>query len=93
MLGSGFEWYDTNQAHIVINATFRRCGVERASSSSTSSSGGAAGSSSIAADGSGCGDGVRGCGRTSSVWSLLAFSDQHVPKAPHTVHALTTAHL
>ena len=25
--GTGFEWYDTNQAHIVTNTTFRRCGV------------------------------------------------------------------
>jgi len=26
--GSGFQWYDTGQAHIVSNTTFRRCGVD-----------------------------------------------------------------
>jgi len=64
MLGSGFEWYDTNQAHIVTNARFERCGVR--------SSGGDANS--------GCGDGVTGCDARSSVWGLLTHSDEHVPE-------------
>ena len=64
MLGTGFVWYDTAQAHIVSNSTFRNCGVRTA--------GGAADD--------GCGDGARGCSAASSVWSLLAHSDQHVPE-------------
>ena len=64
MLGSGFEWYDTNQAHIVTNSTFRRCGL-RTSAHGTHD---------------GCGDGQRGCAARSSVWALLAHSDQHVPE-------------
>ena len=63
MSGRGFEWYDTGQAHILTNITFRRCGVD-------------------VNDGSnGCGDGQRGCGKLSSVWSFLTFSDEHVPES------------
>ncbi len=64
MLGSGFQWYDTAQAHIITNATFRNCGLR--------------GSTHAATDG--CGDGASGCTYTSSVWSLLAHSDQHTPE-------------
>lgn len=65
MAGSGFEWYDTNQAHIITNATFRRCGAR------TSAHGDAT---------VGCGDGVSGCSAPSSVWALLSHSDQHTPE-------------
>ena len=30
-LANGFEWYDTGQAHILTNVTFRRCGASTAS--------------------------------------------------------------
>lgn len=59
--GTAFEWYDTNQAHIVTNTTFRRCGVD-------------------ASGAGGCGDGSVGCPSTSSVWTLLTHSDEHVPE-------------
>ena len=62
--GTGFEWYDTFQAHIVTNITFRRCGAR--------------GEAHQGVDG--CGDGVTGCHATSSVWSFLTHSDEHVPE-------------
>ena len=70
MPGSGFAWYDTGQAHVVSEVTFRNCGV--------STSGGAQRSSSEISDG--CGDGVRGCHAHSSVWAMLTHSDQFVPE-------------
>ena len=59
------------QAHILTNITFRHCGV--------SAEGGAEGSPNIPR-GRGCGDGNSGCLPSSSVWSLLCFSDLHVPE-------------
>ena len=67
MGGTGFEWYDTNQAHIVSNTTFHSCGMRTTN-----------GAGSLPNDG--CGDGSTGCNRLSSVWSLLTHSDEHVPE-------------
>ena len=65
--GNGFEWYDTGQAHILTNITFRHCGVE------SSGDGALIG-------GAGCGDGTTGCDELSSVWLLLCHSDEHIPE-------------
>ncbi|KAL1498565.1 hypothetical protein AB1Y20_013884 [Prymnesium parvum] len=62
--GSGFEWYDTHQAHIVTRITFRNCGVRRAVNQPLD----------------GCGDGSSNCRATSSVWGMLTHSDEHVPE-------------
>mmetsp|Transcript_20238 Transcript_20238/g.42749 ORF Transcript_20238/g.42749 Transcript_20238/m.42749 type:complete len:1211 (-) Transcript_20238:513-4145(-) len=68
----GFEWYDTNQAHILTNITFRRCGVYEHAF---------VGPAVAPTLRRGCGDGEgKGCSRFSTTWSLLAFSDRHVPE-------------
>jgi hypothetical protein len=64
MLGTGFEWYDTDQAHIVSSVTFRKCGVQ---------------TSAISGGGCGDGL-SSGCLQRSSVWSMLTHSDRHVPE-------------
>lgn len=74
MSGNGFAWYDTNQAHIVVNTTFHSCGLRTASGQG---SGTTDGCSDDASDGSA--GGAR-CHRLSSVWSLLGHSDEHVPE-------------
>lgn len=73
--GSGFEWYDTFQAHIVSNIKFIRCGVRQANHQSTD----------------GCGDGRVGCHGRSYVWGMLAHSDTFVPEfmQVRTHHAYT----
>jgi len=65
MAGSGFEWYDTGQSHIVSRVTFRNCGVRSGDDDGEMS---------------GCGDGDKGCLPLSSVWLLLTHSDEHVPE-------------
>ena len=80
MNGHGFEWYDTNQAHIVTNTTFHSCGVRTASGQGSG-------------PGDGCGDGTSGgCHRLSSVWSLLGHSDEHgrQPSGAACPHPLTS---
>ncbi|KOO25907.1 communication mutant protein, partial [Chrysochromulina tobinii] len=65
MGGTGFIWYDTAQAHIFTNATFRRCGVRASGSGGTEV---------------GCGTGSSGCSARSSVWAFLTHSDQFAPQ-------------
>ena len=70
--GGGFRWYDTGQAHILTNVTFRRCGVNTTTD--------AAGGGATFGGGAGCGDGAVGCDELSAVWSLLCHSDEFVPE-------------
>ena len=65
MAGTGFQWYDTNQAHIVSNTTFRRCGARAVHAPGSAST-------------DGCN--TVGCQGTSSVWEMLTHSDEHVPE-------------
>ena len=93
MAGSGFEWYDTGQSHIVTRVTFRNCGVHPADDGVHSADDGVhsadddgvhsaddGGSVQGAETSAGCGDGDKGCLPTSSVWLLLTHSDEHVPE-------------
>jgi len=68
--GSGFLWYDTDQAHIISDAIFRNCGYRSAEFDQYDQG----------AD-RGCGneDDI-GCTSTSSVWGMLTHSDQFVPE-------------
>lgn len=66
----GFRWYDTGQEHIITNATFRNCGYRSDEYNQYEKS-----------RNRGCGDDDSvGCLATSSVWSFLTHSDQHVPE-------------
>jgi len=68
--GDGFFWYDTNQAHIISNSHFRRCGYRSDEYDQYDSS-----------PDRGCGDdAATGCASRSTVWGFLAHSDQFVPE-------------
>jgi len=72
----GFEWYDTGQAHILTDVTFRNCGLSRDAFEGSALR-------------RGCGNGQRGCDQFSSVWSFLTFSDQHVPEVMQATSGVT----
>jgi hypothetical protein len=66
----GFRWYDTNQEHIITEATFRQCGYRSDEFSHYDQD-----------PTRGCGDETDiGCRKDSSVWSFVTHSDQHVPE-------------
>jgi len=68
--GSGFIWYDTNQAHIITDAIFRNCGYRSSQYNQYNQE----------AD-RGCGnENDIGCTSQSSVWGMLTHSDQFVPE-------------
>jgi hypothetical protein len=72
MQGSGFQWYDTGQVHIVSQVTFRSCGTSTANSA-----------------GGGCDVGSVSCRDDSTVWGLLAHSDQFVPEFMQATKGIT----
>lgn len=68
--GSGFTWYDTDQAHIITDAIFRNCGYRSSQYDQYNQE----------AD-RGCGnENDIGCTSRSSVWAMLTHSDQFVPE-------------
>lgn len=70
MRADGFRWYDTNQEHIITEATFRGCGYRSSEYDQYNSD-----------PERGCGDETDiGCSSSSSVWSMLTHSDQFVPE-------------
>jgi len=67
--GSGFFWYDTNQGHIISDATFRNCGQRDGYSEYDQS------------PTRGCGNSKEnGCTKESTVFGFLTHSDQFTPE-------------
>jgi len=68
--GSGFTWYDTDQAHIITDAVFRNCGYRSNEYDQYNQD----------VD-RGCGnESDIGCTSSSSVWGMLTHADQFVPE-------------
>jgi hypothetical protein len=77
--GSGFQWYDTDQKHIITLAELRNCGYR-----STQYNQYDKGSS------RGCGnEDTIGCHFDSSVWGMLTHSDQFTPEQMQGTRAIT----
>jgi len=69
-MGSGFTWYDTDQAHIITDGIFRNCGYRSPEYDQYNQE----------LD-RGCGnENDIGCTSQSSVWGMLTHSDQFVPE-------------
>jgi len=68
--GDGFQFYDTDNAHILTDTTFRHCGYRSPEFDQYDQS-----------PNRGCGDDAQtGCSSSSSVWSFLTHSDQFNPE-------------
>jgi len=68
--GSGFQWYDTGQEHIISNSVFRNCGFRSDEFNQYDTS-----------PTRGCGaDSQTGCDGSSYVFSFLSHSDQFNPE-------------
>jgi len=71
MEGTGFQWYDTGQEHIITDSTFRNCGLRSSAYNQYNSS---------PTRGCASDDTSSGCVAESSVFSFLAHSDTFNPE-------------
>ncbi|GKZ00869.1 hypothetical protein MPSEU_001038600 [Mayamaea pseudoterrestris] len=79
--GSGFNWYDTTQSHIISNAVFENCGYRSTDYDQydTSSTRGCGDSSDIA----------KGCSDTSTTFGFVTHSDSNIPEVMQATKGLT----